>query len=194
MTEKEIRKIKNLRDILVEKCVITRGGKLYSMFEGEFPELKEESEDEKTRKSLINLVTMSATQGEYALHKDEANNMVSWLEKQKSIASDINIWEHVVDTVLTEWNGVGQYHTSDSKRIAKVLFIKYGKIVQKVTEWTKEDIRLRDSCIAHIESELEEINKDRFGHSEIISDLKDSCRKRIEWLKSLGPKSNNSNE
>ncbi len=55
---------------------------------------------------------------------------------------------------------------------------------QKST-WSEEDERLRYSCIKHIEEELEEIRKDRFGHSEIISDLKEECRERINWLKSL---------
>lgn len=58
---------------------------------------------------------------------------------------------------------------------------------QKPT-WSEEDERLRYSCIKHIEEELQEISKDRFGHSEIISDLKEECRERINWLKSLKEK------
>ena len=54
-------------------------------------------------------------------------------------------------------------------------------------EWSEEDERLRKSCIAHIEDELERIRNDKYGHSEIISDLKESCRERINWLKSLRP-------
>ena len=46
-----------------------------------FPELKE-SEDEKVRKKLINLVKKSYEQGGYALHKWEADEMLTWLEKQ----------------------------------------------------------------------------------------------------------------
>lgn len=52
-------------------------------------------------------------------------------------------------------------------------------------EWSEEDERLRDSCIRHIEDELESINNDKYGHSEIISDLKESCRERIDWLEKL---------
>ena len=58
---------------------------------------------------------------------------------------------------------------------------------QKPTEWSDEDERLRKSCIAHIEDELERIRNDKYGHSEIISDLKESCRERINWLESLRP-------
>ena len=46
-----------------------------------FPELAE-SEDEKIKNSLINLIKMSNEQGGYALHKDEADKMIAWLEKQ----------------------------------------------------------------------------------------------------------------
>ena len=51
--------------------------------------------------------------------------------------------------------------------------------------WSKEDERLWHSCIAHIEDELEQIRNDKYGHSEIISDNKESCRERIKWLKSI---------
>jgi hypothetical protein len=58
---------------------------------------------------------------------------------------------------------------------------------QPKQEWSEEDERLRQSCIKHIEEELEEIRNDKYGHSEIISDLKESCRERIKWLESLRP-------
>lgn len=60
---------------------------------------------------------------------------------------------------------------------------------QDKQEWSEEDERLRNSCIAHIEDELERVRNDKYGHSEIISDLKESCRERINWLKSLRPQS-----
>ena len=46
-----------------------------------FPELKE-NEAEKIRMALIHLVKKSKEQGGYALHKDEAERMLAWLEKQ----------------------------------------------------------------------------------------------------------------
>ena len=46
-----------------------------------FPELKE-SEDERIRKSIIHLVNISHEQGGYALSKDEAEEMLAWIEKQ----------------------------------------------------------------------------------------------------------------
>lgn len=47
-----------------------------------FPELKENNKDEKIRKELLFLVKMSVQQGGYALHVNEANDMIAWLEKQ----------------------------------------------------------------------------------------------------------------
>ncbi len=48
-----------------------------------FPNLME-SEDEKIRKSIINLVIKSAQNGGMALHKWESQQMLAWLEKKKS--------------------------------------------------------------------------------------------------------------
>ena len=54
-----------------------------------FPELKE-SEDEKIIKSIINLVKKSNEQGGYALHKDEADKMIAWLEKQGELVDSLS--------------------------------------------------------------------------------------------------------
>ena len=54
-----------------------------------FPDLKE-SEDERIRKKLIHLVTKSHEQGGYALHKDEAEDMIAWLKKQGEQKLNVN--------------------------------------------------------------------------------------------------------
>ena len=53
-----------------------------------FPELKESEEDEKIRKSIINLVIKSAQNGGMALHKWESQQMIAWLEKQGEKPTD----------------------------------------------------------------------------------------------------------
>lgn len=63
-----------------------------------FPELKEESEDERIRNNIIHLIKKSYKQGGYALHKDESEKMLAWLEKQghegkKWIYEDVYIKE-----------------------------------------------------------------------------------------------------
>ena len=58
-------------------------------------------------------------------------------------------------------------------------------------EWSKEDKEMIERLIRHIQEEYDELCNDRYGHQEIISDLKESCRERINWLenrlKSLRP-------
>lgn len=56
----------------------------------------------------------------------------SWAEKKdenKSDFSDLRIWKYIVDMVLTEKNGIGNYlDNPDTERIAKKLQEKYGNI------------------------------------------------------------------
>lgn len=56
---------------------------------------------------------------------------------------------------------------------------------QKTAEWSEDDIEMIDRLIRHCEKEHDELCNDRYGHQEIVSDLKMSCRKRLAWLESL---------
>lgn len=60
--------------------------------------------------------------------------------------------------------------------------------------FTKDDKETLAAIISHFEHELEELRNDRYGHQEIVSDLKDSCREKIKWLENLQTKINNDNE
>ena len=51
--------------------------------------------------------------------------------------------------------------------------------------WSEEDERLCSCLIEDQENALDEVRNDKYGHSEIISDLKEMYRERIDWLKSL---------
>ena len=53
------------------------------------PELAE-SEDEKVKNKLINLIKMSNEAGGFALHKWEADEMLVWLEKHSSLQTKEN--------------------------------------------------------------------------------------------------------
>ena len=78
------------------------------------------------------------------------------------------------------------YTPEDKEEMGKWLKSLKGRVQpQPVQEWSDEDERLMNFCINKINDEYDEISKDRFGHSEIISDLKEGCRERINWLKSL---------
>jgi hypothetical protein len=103
-----------------------------------FPELKE-SEDERIRKGLIKTIS-SLLDNTILYHtnitKEEA---LAWLEKQgeqkSSDFSDIRTWKYIVDMVLTEKDGIGNYlDNPDTERIAKKLQEKYGNIEKQGKE------------------------------------------------------------
>lgn len=56
-----------------------------------FPELQEDNND-RIRKSIMNLVKKSIEQGAYALQKRKADDMLAWLEKQGKPSDDELTW------------------------------------------------------------------------------------------------------
>lgn len=79
--DEAVNEIKNLRDMLLEEGVINKNGVIYENFNRIFPELKE-SEDERIRKELISLVTWSTSYSASGVTKEDADNLIAWLEKQ----------------------------------------------------------------------------------------------------------------
>lgn len=51
--------------------------------------------------------------------------------------------------------------------------------------FNNEDKEMAACIIRHIEKELKDLQNDSCGHQEIVSDMKESCHKRIEWLENL---------
>jgi YesN/AraC family two-component response regulator len=146
-----------------------------------FPELKEsEDEDERIRKRLIHLVNKSHEQGGYALHKDEAEEYIAWLEKQgeqksNTDFSDLRTWKYIVDAVWTEKEGIGQYLDSPfTEEVAKKLQKRFGNIIQNY-EWSEEDENRINRLIAYFE------DKESFTAEDDIV--------YANWLKSLRPQS-----
>ena len=103
-----------------------------------FPELKE-SEEERIRKGLINGFKECLEDCQYPKnavkywHNVEVDNILAWLEKQgeqkSSDFSDIRTWKYIVDMVLTEKDGIGNYlDNPDTERIAKRLQERQGNI------------------------------------------------------------------
>lgn len=162
-------------------CVLTA--------ESIFPELQE-SEDERIRKELYDFIYITTFRPKELKKKER---FLDWLEKQgerdaryenlEELLEADTIYQMAMNDAMVEGAKTKAMNALSGLEIGKLLGIeKQGE--QKPT-WSDEDERLRNSCIKHIEEELEEIRKDRFGHSEIISDLKEECRERINWLKSL---------
>ena len=51
--------------------------------------------------------------------------------------------------------------------------------------FTEEDKEMVARLIRGFEHDLEELRHDQYGHSEIVSDLKESCREKIGWLETF---------
>lgn len=56
---------------------------------------------------------------------------------------------------------------------------------QQKQVWSEQDIDMINWLIRDYEKKHEELNADRYGHQEIVSDLKRDCRKKWDWLESL---------
>lgn len=59
------------------------------------------------------------------------------------------------------------------------------KRIEQKPVWSEEDERMCQCLIQDQEETLDEVRNDKYGHSEIISDLKETYRERIDWLESL---------
>lgn len=51
--------------------------------------------------------------------------------------------------------------------------------------FTNEDKEMVAGLVRHFEKELDELRNDQYGHQEIVSDMKESCREKIAWLEKL---------
>ena len=51
--------------------------------------------------------------------------------------------------------------------------------------FTEEDKEMVARLIRGFEHDLEELRHDQYGHSEIVSDLKELCREKIGWLETF---------
>lgn len=52
-------------------------------------------------------------------------------------------------------------------------------------KFTDEDKEMVARLIRGFEHDLEELRNDKYGHDEIVSDLKESCREKIDWLEAF---------
>lgn len=53
------------------------------------------------------------------------------------------------------------------------------------SRWSEEDKEMVAWLIRCCEKEHKELCNDRYGHQEIVSDLKRDCRKKWDWLEKL---------
>lgn len=144
------------------------------------PELKE-SDNEKIRKDLLNHLYAGANNKTIIADADDYKKWANWLEKQgEQKPTDLRTWKYIVDAVLTERNGIGQYIDSPwTEYMAKKLQKRFGTIEQKPVEWSEED----DGILTTIINEIYACKREAQSYEHKNYD------RQINWLKSLRPQS-----
>lgn len=172
-----------------------------------FPELAE-SEDERIRRKMIEHFK-SKTKETWC--NMPVKGIIAYLEKQKEqkpiSQEDFDKAKHEAlwgEQKPAEWSekhiaGIfekvglakivreqGNDDLTNALQDAMLELSKVGNI-----EWSEEDEEMIERLIRHTQKEFDELCNDRYGHQEIISDLKESCLERMNWLenrlKSLRP-------
>ena len=134
------------------------------------PELAE-SEDERIKKRLIHLVNKSYEQGGYALHKDEVEEMIAWLEKQ-SKASKV---EQAMREVEEKAEAFTEAHKGETSE--EILAQMRGE--QK--PWSEKDEKIRKELLNHLK-------KASYGKTLVVNTL--DYRRWADWLEKQGEQSN----
>lgn len=131
-----------------------------------FPELKE-SEDEWSDedKELLKLTLSNLTElkDRYGEGYGRVGECIKWLNSLQPQPID-------VEAAIT-------YQDGYQKAVVE--------FSQKQQEWTQKDIDMIDWLIRCCEREHSDLCNDRYGHQDIVSDLKRDCRKKWDWLESL---------
>ena len=131
-----------------------------------FPELKE-SEDEKIRKALIQLVKKAGEGYENVVNGVSIENAISWLEKQGKKDEEILILKDQIESLHAAREALQEAHNIELE--------KQGK--QKPDGWSEEDRRMLIGLIDELDAI---INKATPNEISVYS-------KYINWLKSLRP-------
>ena len=119
----------------------------------------EMSEDEKMRKAIIDFFSEPGRK-EYILNGFTIDDIIAWLEKQGQV-KESEIPQPIKETSKENDNSLTK------------------------KAWSEEDERILQCLIRDQEKALDDVRNDKYGHSEIISDLKEMYRERIDWLKQL---------
>ena len=148
-----------------------------------YPELKK-NDDERIRKKIINLVKKSNEYGGYALHKQESDEMLAWLEKQGEHANFLSKIQ-IGDKVTRNEAGI-LVNISQLNRVAKPT---KRRDRQKSTDeeiqnsaWSKEDTEISSMLIELVESK-EESMEAKVEFIAWIKSLKDKVllKPEQEW-------------
>ena len=177
-----VRTVKNQFNLSLKGAKDVIEGKEFHIHESEFEELNDAlkvcgytldkvvNDDEKIRKELIDFFGKGAKNGEQTNGVCD-KDILAWLEKQGQKEKDI-----LEDAVLDG---------NENGLIAETIRYKKEKQSKQKPVWSEEDERLYQCLIEDQEEALDKVSNNKHGHSEIISDLKEMYRERIDWLQSL---------
>lgn len=114
--------------------------------------------------------------------KEQANLLLELVPKQEWSEEDSEMFGYALDMI--EWYG-GKNENKVRLVSNWLKFLKERIQPQTKQEWSEEDERLCLCLIEDQEEALDKVRNDKYGHSEIISDLKEMYHERIAFLKSL---------
>ena len=120
-------------------------------------------------------------------------NTVVWLRtlKDRYISQPKQEWSEEDKVMLQRaiyYTNYYQTNYADTKEAEECMNWLKSLRPQPKQGWSKEDIEMIDWLIRCCEKEHEELCNDRYGHQDIVSDLKRDCRKKWDWLESLKEK------
>ena len=118
----------------------------------------------------------------FALASNEIKQKPAWSEE------DENLFRCAIDAVEQE----SKVRTDGclDEEVGKMVTDWLKSLKERVQpqpkqKWNEEDINMIDWLIRCCEKEHEELCNDKYGHQDIVSDLKRDCRKKWDWLESL---------
>ncbi len=150
-----------------------------------FPELKE-SEDERIRGRLINLVKMSNEVGGFALHKWEADEMIAWLEKQGEQKPEWSEEDETgwTNTMIMIKECASNHYTKDSIKLVVDWLTSLKDRVVPQPQWSDEDEEIHRKCICAMRASACGFPEEEKFVEQVdnwLKSLKDRIQSKQEW-------------
>ena len=118
------------------------------------------------------------------LKKEEVDNLHNYLYGEKNSSWSEEDKDYY-DAIITKLEVTQEDAALTDNQMNFLKSLKDRVLLQPKQEWSEEDERLCLCLIEDQEEALDKVNNNKYGHSEIISDLKEMYNERISWLKSL---------
>lgn len=137
------------------------------------------------RKEAIEVVKNHLPHSSFKILREALETLIPELKKSED--ENERIRKSIIDIIKSQKEQ--QCHIDGTVFDEMITWLeKLSEKQDKKVTWNKEDERLCQCLIEDQEEALDEVRNDEYGHSEIISDLKEMYGERIKWLKSLKDK------